>query len=59
MMVECFVIGILVGFVATSIFCSWCHRQEIEYKAKTGIDMCLGGKFYTIRRNKERENAES
>ena len=57
-MVEYLVIGFLLGFVVTSILCKWLFHHEIEYKAKTGIDMCLRGKFYTITRNRGREQNE-
>lgn len=54
-MIEYLTIGFLLDFTATSILYKWLFNHEIEYKAKTGIDMCLNGKFYTITRNRKRE----
>lgn len=50
-----FLIGSLVGFIVGIAFRDWCIRQELESKAETGIDMYHWGRFYTVRRNKDRE----
>lgn len=55
MMTEGIVIGFLAGIITTSLLCQWSFRKQIEYKADTLIDMCLNGKFYSVRRNKLRE----
>lgn len=51
-----FLAGTLLGLCIGSIFAKWCFLKQLEYKADTKIDMCEGGRFYTIRRNLEREN---
>jgi len=45
----------LLGLVAGGSLAKWWILKTLEYKAETGIDMCEGGKFYTVRRNHERE----
>ncbi len=47
--------GSIIGLFIGSIIAKWSFLKDLEYKAKTGIDMCEGGKFYTIQRNHERE----
>jgi hypothetical protein len=54
-MIDWFVIGLFVGVIFTGIFSKWCYLHELEYKSKSGIDMCYGGKFYTVKRNLKRE----
>lgn len=53
---ECLV-GILFGFCIGLLIASKFHRMELDYKADTGVDICIEGKFYTIHRNYERENS--
>ncbi len=52
-----YLVGFLIGLIAGSAFYTWCIRSTLKYKSDTGIDMCIGGKFYTVRRNLERERA--
>lgn len=52
---EWFWIGVLSGFSVAGLIAQWSFRATIKSKAESGIDMCLGGRFYTIRRNLERE----
>jgi len=52
---TCFIIGLVVGTLIGMSFSKWWILKELEYKAETGIDMCEGGKFFTVRRNYERE----
>ncbi len=47
--------GFLLGLIVGGSLAKWWIMKELEYKAETGIDMCEGGKFYTVRRNHERE----
>ena len=52
-MIEFCILGFLVGAVVTSLFLEWNFKQVIKYKAATGVDLCINGKFYTIRANTE------
>lgn len=51
---EWFWIGILLGFSVAGLIAQWSFRTTIRSKAESGIDMMIGGKFYKIRENAER-----
>jgi hypothetical protein len=51
-----YLIGGIGGLVIGILIAQWAHYFELEYKARTGIDMCIRGKFYTVRRHLKRES---
>ena len=53
-MIEAFIAGIVLGAIIMRVFASWSFNHTIKYKARTGIDMCIKGVFYTVRYNNER-----
>ena len=51
---EMAIIGFVVGLAVGSILANWSLYSTLKYKAETKIDMCFGGKFYTVRENEDR-----
>lgn len=48
-----FVFGILIGLALGLLIAKRLFIAELKYKAKTGIRICEGGKFFTVKEEKD------